>query len=228
MAGLERKFLLTAATLAGILSGNSIPPSDQSIPAITASKGDVKTPEITDSFENNFMSSDSLEDLIAESEKQGKEIFPFAIGDLDDVDMSMVDGQIIVSVKNPIAYISSTDGILYAGKYGQKITVPQHIDLSIQGGLFTVEEIDEEKGTNVVTQFNFHSADFTPGWKKGQSKEKIKKGQLVLTFSGSQASPDIPQDTLVVTVRGISNPLDYFAKKDGKTLYWNGKTLNKA
>ncbi len=227
------RIILTAAALLSAVNGNPVWPTQIDSPDPQASSLEqIKTPETVvpneSFFESNFTSSTSLEDLIAESERQGKPFFPFAMESPDDIDMSVVEGEIFITAKNPIVYLSNTDGMLYAGKYGQKITVPRHIDLSINSGMFTIEEIDAEKKTKINTQFYFHESDFRPLWIVGKSRQKFEKGQPLFTFSGSRERGNIPQDTLVLTIKGIPDPLAYFAQKDGKILYLKGVTPNKA
>lgn len=227
MASVEKGILLTFAALLGAVNGNPVHPMplDSSAPHVVIPTEEIQTSEAIvvnePFFESNFTSSASLKDLIAESERQGKPIFPFVIEDPQDVDVSLDDDQILITVKNPIAYLSNTDGMLYAGIYGQKVTVPRHIDLSIQAGMFTVEEIDAEKKTKISTQFYFHESDFKPLWTVERSRQEFERGQPLFTFSGSQERGNIPADTLVLKVEGFAHPLDYFAQKNGKTLYCN-------
>lgn len=232
MVSIEKGIILTAAALLSAVNGNPVRPThlDGSVPAAIASSEEIQTPEVISDpfFESNFTPSASLKDVIAESERQGKAIFPFAIENPDDVYVSLDGDQVLISVKNPVAYLSNTDGMLYAGIYGQKVTVKKHIDLSIEAGMFTVAEVDEEKGIKIVTQFNFHNSEFKPGWDRNKSREKIEKGQRVLVFSGSEEKGEVPEDTLVLRVSGLLNPLDYFARINGKILYWNGTTPKKA
>lgn len=235
MVSPERVILYIAASLEIVSGGSPVQPKypdGQPSHPLTVSIEDVQKPDAAvieqSFFESNFMSGSSLEDLIAESEMQGKAIFPFAIKDPDDVDISLDGGDLLVTVKNPVSYVSNTDGMLYAGIYGQKVTVRKHIDLSIEDGMFTVTELDEERGTKIVTKFNFHDSEFTPGWTKGKSRERVEKGQRIFTFSGSEGRGDIPEDTLVVRVEGFANPLDLFASRGGKILYWSGIPPKKA
>lgn len=235
MASPDRVILYIAASLGIVSGGNPVQPTypdGQPSHPPTVSVEDVQKPDAAvieqSFFESNFMSGSSLEDLIAESEMQGKAIFPFAIKDPDDVDVSLDGDDLLVTVRNPVSYISNTDGMLYAGIYGQKVTVKKHIDLSIESGMFTVAEVDEDKGIRISTSFRFHNSDFIPGWKKGKSREQFAKGQRVFTFLGSEAIEDLPEDTLILRVSGPQNPLDYFAQKNGKILYWNGKRPEKA